>query len=78
MLAIVLAANALRAGDYGTGSPLRTLAALGGLGVAWLALNGPMEGAVLLHVSRDHGITVADLLVVPALLVAVVVAARDL
>jgi hypothetical protein len=78
LLATVLAANAVRLGDYGSGSPIRTLAALMGLAVAWLALNGPLEGAVLLRVSGDHGLTLGDLLVLPAVVVAAAVAARDL
>ncbi len=44
-------------------------AALAGAGVvAWLLTNGPYEGAVLLDVFDGNGLTVADLLVVPALL----------
>ena len=43
-------------------------AALAGAGVvAWLLTNGPFEGAVLLTVFDGNGLTVADLLVVPAL-----------
>ena len=34
------------------------LAALSGL---WLALNGPMEGDILLTITADHGLTAADL-----------------
>jgi len=44
-------------------------AALAGAGVvAWLLTNGPYEGAVLLEVNAWNGLTVADLLVVPAAL----------
>ena len=44
-------------------------ATLAGAGVvAWLLTNGPFEGAVLLTVFEGNGLTVADLLVVPALL----------
>lgn len=44
-------------------------AAVAGAGVvAWLLTNGPYEGAVLLDVFDGNGLTVADLLVVPALL----------
>jgi hypothetical protein len=34
--------------------------------VAWLLTNGPVEGATLIHLSPDHGVTVADLAVVAA------------
>ena len=34
-----------------------------GLDVLWLLVNGPMEGEVLLRLTADHGVTVADLLV---------------
>ena len=44
-------------------------AALAGAGVvAWLLTNGPYEGSVVLAVFEGNGLTVADLLVVPALL----------
>ena len=44
-------------------------AALAGAGVvAWLLTNAPYEGAVLLEVNAWNGLTVADLLVVPAVL----------
>ena len=44
-------------------------AALAGAGVvAWLLTNGPYEGAMSLAVFEGNGLTVADLLVVPALL----------
>jgi hypothetical protein len=35
---------------------------------AWLLANGPAEGAVLLEVLPDNGLTVADLVVVPSVL----------
>ena len=44
-------------------------ATLAGAGVvAWLLTNEPFEGAVLLTVFKGNGLTVADLLVLPALL----------
>ena len=44
-------------------------ASLAGAGVvAWLLTNGPYEGAVLLVIFDGNGLTVADLLVVPAVL----------
>ena len=43
--------------------------ALVGAGVvAWLLTNGPHEGALLVTVFDGNGLTVADLLVVPAVL----------
>ena len=49
-----------------TGHTLRprrwTAALLAGTGVAWVAVNGPQEGPVLWTLSRDHGLTVGDLL----------------
>ena len=36
--------------------------------VAWLLTNRPYEGAVLLEVFQGNGLTVADLLVIPAVL----------
>ena len=67
-----------------------TLAALGARGrgrrvaavlllpvaVAWVLFNGPIEGAILLTFSSDHGLTVSDLLAVVAVLVAAVVLVR--
>lgn len=35
--------------------------------VAWLILDKRVEGAVLLRVARGHGLTVADLVALPAL-----------
>ena len=32
------------------------------LGVVWVLVNGPEEGAILFQVDADHGLTVADLL----------------
>jgi len=44
-------------------------AALAGAGVAaWLLTNAPYEGAVLFDVLDGNGLTVADLLVIPAVL----------
>jgi hypothetical protein len=33
---------------------------------AWLRTNGPVEGETLIHLSSQHGVTVADLAVVAA------------
>jgi hypothetical protein len=42
------------------------------LGVVWLLVNGPVEGAILLKFDADHGLTVADLLSLAAFAMAVV------
>jgi hypothetical protein len=34
--------------------------------VAWLLTNGPVEGTTLIHLSSQHGVTVADLAVLGA------------
>lgn len=38
--------------------------------VGWLFVNGPIEGPVLWEISPDHGVTVADLGSVAAVLLA--------
>lgn len=38
------------------------LALLGAANVMWVAENGPVEGPVLLSISSQHGVTLADLL----------------
>ncbi len=43
---------------------------------AWVLFNGPLEGPVLLDLSRNHGVTVADLLAVMGVLVAGAVLVR--
>ncbi|MEJ5946770.1 hypothetical protein WDZ17_15845 [Pseudokineococcus basanitobsidens] len=67
-LAAATLASVLRPG------PLAVVA-VAAAGVAWWLVNGPVEGPVLHVVSPSHGLTVADLLVPPALAVAVVAAA---
>lgn len=42
--------------------------------VIWVRINGPVEGRTLLVLSRNHGVTVADMLSVVALLMAAVLA----
>ena len=44
------------------------------LAVIWVLVNGPVEGPVLLVFSRTHGLTVADLPSLAALVVAAVLA----
>jgi hypothetical protein len=45
--------------------------------VVWVLVNGPVEGPVLVVVSPDHGLTVADLFSVAAVLVAVLLLLSD-
>ncbi|MDT7550967.1 MAG: hypothetical protein QOE84_3361 [Actinomycetota bacterium] len=45
---------------------------------AWLLSNGPLEGAVLWAPFRTHGLTLADLLAVPTLVVAGLLVAQRL
>lgn len=42
--------------------------------VIWLRINKPVEGPTLFELTRNHGVTVADLLSVGMVLLAVVVA----
>ena len=44
--------------------------------LAWLRLNGPLEGPVLLRPTVDNGLTVGDLGVLPVLLLAGALAVR--
>jgi hypothetical protein len=37
---------------------------------AWVLFNGPIEGPILLTLSKNHGLTVSDLLAVVGVLVA--------
>jgi uncharacterized membrane protein HdeD (DUF308 family) len=43
---------------------------------AWVVFNGPIEGPILLTFTKDHGVTVSDLLGVLGLAVALVVLRR--
>jgi hypothetical protein len=45
--------------------------------VVWVLVNGPVEGPVLVVVSPGHGLTVADLFSVAAVLVAVLLLLSD-
>jgi hypothetical protein len=51
---------------------LRAVLQLVVLALAWLLVNSPVEGPVLWAPSVRHGLTVADLLAAPPLLLAVV------
>ncbi|MGN6252685.1 MAG: hypothetical protein ACTHNS_12800 [Marmoricola sp.] len=54
LLLVLLAGTGDRTGRPGA-------LALAAVSVAWLLDNAPMEGAVLVVVSRTHGLTAADL-----------------
>jgi hypothetical protein len=60
LAALVLAALVLVAGMSGPYGR-RGAAALAVLSVLWLLVNSPMEGPVLLVVTRGHGVTGGDL-----------------
>lgn len=49
---------------------IKAAAVLVVVAVLWVFVNGPVEGATLVVLSAQHGITVADLLSVVLLLVA--------
>lgn len=70
MLATVAAVVTLVEVPSGRSRVLRPAAVLGVLSAAWLLVNGPYEGRLLWSPVTDHGLTVADVLVVPALVVA--------
>jgi len=75
LAALVLAALVLAAGltgRYGEAGAV-TLAAIS---LAWLVVNGPMEGPVLLVVSPGHGLTGGDFAGIAGLSLAVVHGAR--
>jgi hypothetical protein len=48
------------------------------LATAWLLSNGPTEGRILWSPLQTHGLTVADLLAVPPLLLAAAIVVREL
>jgi len=58
-LILVLASGA---GALAWPRPVTYTTALG-FGVLWLMVNGPLEGYVLVAVSRGHGLTLGDLLI---------------
>ena len=55
---------------------LLTYAALAAAVVAWLVANKPVEGPVLFTISRDHGLTLADLAPLPCVLAVLLVRRR--
>jgi hypothetical protein len=42
----------------------------------WLVVNKPVEGPVLVRITEDHGLTMADVLVVPSAVLCLMVALR--
>jgi hypothetical protein len=60
LAALVLAGLVLAAGLSGRSGPAAA-GALAALSVAWLLVNGPMEGPVLVAFTSSHGITGGDL-----------------
>ena len=55
---------------------LLTYAAFVAAVVAWLVANKPVEGPVLFTISRDHGLTLADLAPLPCVLAVLLVRRR--
>ena len=77
VLLLALLVALLLATLRGRGRARRTTAVLlVPVSFAWVLFNGRLEGPVLLDLSQNHGITVADLLAVLGILVAGVVLAR--
>jgi hypothetical protein len=69
LLVVVVGLLLLALGSRG---PLRRAAAalLLPASAAWVLFNGPIEGPILLTLSRNHGVTVSDLLAVVGVVVA--------
>jgi hypothetical protein len=75
MMALLSLATMAAATAYAVTRPgLRSAGLLLATAVAWLLANGPFEGPTLVVVSPGHGLTVADLLVPGALLLAALAA----
>ena len=70
VVAVGSALMSLVAGTLGRGALLRQIGQLLAASLAWLLVNRPVEGRVLLVVAPGHGLTQADLLVLPAVLLA--------
>ena len=75
VLATVAALVTLGDVPPGRSRVLRPAGTLVVLSLAWLLVNAPFEGRVLWAPVQDHGLTLADLLVLPALLVAALLVA---
>jgi len=73
--ATLSAAAVLWHGNAGRPSTWRPVGEVVLLSAAWLLANSPYEGRILWRPSQDHGLTVADLAVVPPLLLAALVLA---
>lgn len=71
LAAVVLVGLVLVAGVSGRFG-LRGAVLLAVVSVLWLVVNGPMEGAVLLKVTRHHGLTGGDLAGIAGLALAAV------
>ena len=72
LVLVALVVSATLAGAWGrAGAAMLAVASL-----AWLLVNGPMEGRVLVEVSAHHGLTAADLAGLAGLLLAVVIVLR--
>ena len=60
LASVVLACLVLSAG-FSAQLGGRGVVLLAAMSLLWLLVNGPMEGAVLVKVSKQHGFTAADL-----------------
>jgi hypothetical protein len=76
LAAVVLAGLVLLAGVSGRFG-LRGAVLLAVVSMLWLVVNGPMEGVVLLKVTRHHGLTGGDLAGIAGLALAAVRAYRS-
>lgn len=70
LLATVRAVDLMVGPPVGRGQLVRLVLELVVLALAWLLVNSPVEGRILWSPLPRHGLTVADVLVVPPLLVA--------
>lgn len=77
LVVVTVIARLLRAASHPGSGPPRFSAALGlvALGGMWMLANQSVEGAVLLTLAEDRGVTVADLPAVALFLAAAAVAA---
>jgi len=71
LMACVRGIDLVRRLPVGRSEVARTVLQLVVLAAAWLLVNSPVEGPVLWSPSEQHGLTVADLLGLPPLLLAV-------
>ncbi len=59
--------------DSGSGSSWRPVGEIVGLSAVWLLANGPVEGKVFWVPLPNHGLTLADIMVIPSLAVAAMI-----